>query len=320
MENDWLDVRVPPLRERLADALWSPDELVSYCWRCGSGERVMRAVTTGGAPAPQSVRGVGVDEHGCAICRGVSIPWDRAVRLGRYEGALKSVIRDVKFDAWRSLGTQLGRLMGERLFAAIQAELRTGALAESLLRDDDGRPRQIEIIPVPTSRWHRMQRGIDHTLVLSRGVASALRREGLAARVCTVLAREHRPAQPLVRASERERNVAGSMRVSRPWMERAHELMASWPRRTSGRSSIAKSIEPMQDVQPRLRVVVDDIRTTGATLKAACRALRANRLAAADRSGAKAGARAGGVVWVLAAAVAESVSYHAGEEEEPPMA
>lgn len=238
------------------------------------------------------------------------------MRLGRYESALKGVIRDVKFAAWRSLGTQVGRLMGERLFDAIQAELRTGALAESLLADADGHAREIEIIPVPTSRWHRMQRGIDHTLVLSRGVVSELRRRGLAARVRTALAREHRPAQPLVRASERERNVAGSMRVSRSLYQRVRGTVQSFAFREGVRDARHQPPAVTIASAPRLRVVVDDVRTTGATLKAACRALRPGHGLRGRGGSSSEGLGTMDAVWVLTAAVAERIEPHAGEWEE----
>ncbi len=97
----------------------------------------------------------------------------------------------------------------------------------------------LTLVPVPTSTRRRLARGIDHTLVLSRSVARAS-----GGRVVRALTRAHRPEQWAVPPSERGRNVAGAFRVRR--------------RLGSGASHI---------------VLVDDIRTTGATLRASARAL-----------------------------------------------
>lgn len=100
---------------------------------------------------------------------------------------------------------------------------------------------RIVIVPVPASFWRRMRRGVDHTLAMAKGVAREL---GIA--VTPVLARSHRPLQTGSTLETRRRNVSGSMRP---------RLGAS-----------------LQDVE--LVLLIDDVMTSGATMREACRALK----------------------------------------------
>ena len=104
-------------------------------------------------------------------------------------------------------------------------------------------PATAVVVPVPTTFRRRMSRGIDHAGVLARSVARAG-----SMTLVRPLARVHRPSQLSLPMSERRRNVAGSMR------------------RRPGVTLPGGTV-----------VLVDDVRTTGATLTAAARALRAGR-------------------------------------------
>lgn len=99
------------------------------------------------------------------------------------------------------------------------------------------------IVPVPTSWVHRMTRGVDHTVVIAR---AAGRTAGV--RVARALRRKHGPAQTSVPASRRTANVRG---------------------RILARRDAARRLRGVE-----LAIVVDDIRTTGATMRAACGAVR----------------------------------------------
>lgn len=96
------------------------------------------------------------------------------------------------------------------------------------------------VVPVPTSLRRRLSRGIDHSAVIARGVSWEL---NIPLRF--PLGRRHRPSQRAVAVSDRVRNVSGSMFLKR-------------------RSGIAG----------RTIVLVDDVMTTGATMRVASRALR----------------------------------------------
>jgi len=137
---------------------------------------------------------------------------------------LRELVHDVKFSAWKTLGRELGRLLGAATVRALEeAAVPIG---------------EVGVVPVPTTLWRRMSRGIDHTGILARGVG-----EVLGAPVLPALGRSHRPAQVGASASRRREKVRRSMRV------------------TSVRSLAGRVI-----------VVVDDVRTTGATLEECCRA------------------------------------------------
>lgn len=103
-------------------------------------------------------------------------------------------------------------------------------------------PARVAIVPVPMHWARRMRTGVDHTQVIA----------GAAARACgcglvRALVRGGGPSQLEVSASERKSNVSKAFR-------RRHGIgMRDWA----------------------LVVLMDDVRTTGATLRATSRALRA---------------------------------------------
>lgn len=126
------------------------------------------------------------------------------------------------------------RRTGETLGELLAVQLQP-LLAES------GRSRdEIRLVPVPISLRRRLTRGIHHTLALARG----MRRE-LGIPILHCLRRRHGPSQLEVPASQRGTNVRQSMTISRTLPE-----------------------------QVSLLILVDDVMTTGATAREACRALR----------------------------------------------
>lgn len=98
---------------------------------------------------------------------------------------------------------------------------------------------RVVVVPVPMSWRHRVGSGIDHAGAIARGVATELGCDMVRA-----LGREHRPTQRGLSPTAREQNVKGSM----------------WPRRR-----LADGVTVL---------LIDDVCTTGATLRAAARALR----------------------------------------------
>jgi predicted amidophosphoribosyltransferase len=211
IERVWLGLVTPPLPERMAEAGWMCDLPEAYCGRCGT--------TVGPGEA---------DSAGCALCRGSRLPWERLVRLGEFDGLLREIIHEVKFTRWRRLGDDLGHLLG-------------GALADVMAQAGVPR-RQAVVVPICSSWRRRMARGIDHALVLARGVSAAANVE-----LVPALQREHRPTQTDLPRSKRRANVAGSIRV-KPGSER-------W-------------------LAGKVVVLVDDVTTTRATLAAASRGVQ----------------------------------------------
>lgn len=123
----------------------------------------------------------------------------------------------------------------DRHAASVIGEMLGRALVERLLAAGRN-PAQATIIPVPSTMRRRVNRGIDHALCVARAAA----RVG-SMNLDRALTRRHRPSQVSLSWTERRRSVAGTMRV-KPGC------------RVKG-----------------LVVVIDDVRTTGATMTEACR-------------------------------------------------
>lgn len=163
--------------------------------------------------------------EGCGRCAARRFAWSRCVRLGTYENELRLMIHQFKFERWIWLGERLGTMLGERL---------RGALGETGVDAEDAR-----IVPIATSFRRRMERNLDHTLVLGRAASRAS-----GAPVLGLLTKRHRPSQLSVPLSERRANVRSA------FMCRRYEARRF-----------------------RVLVLLDDVMTSGATMTAACRAV-----------------------------------------------
>ncbi|QQS08521.1 MAG: ComF family protein [Phycisphaerales bacterium] len=211
IEEQWLGLTHATWPERARDHSWAADPPGSYCPRClttlGPNERF---------------------EEGCRHCARKKVAWAHAVRLGEHDGLLRDCVLEVKFHRSRRLGIDLGRELGRALL---------NALSKSSIDRNS-----VVLVPVPTSFRRRVARGIDHTVVLAKGVSRET-----AFPIVRGIARRHRPQQANLPASKRKANVSGSMRATREALGLdGHHV-----------------------------VLLDDVLTTGATMSEACRALRA---------------------------------------------
>jgi predicted amidophosphoribosyltransferase len=162
-----------------------------------------------------------------------------AVAAGEYGGALRAVVVAHKERARLELARPLGDLLA------------TAVLGLAVVPRDDsvGGTGPVALVPVPSRPRTVRSRGHDPLLRVSRCAATSLRGAGVAASVVPLLrgARAVRDQAGLT-AQARAQNLAGSMAVRRA------------ARRRPGRGT------------ERL-VVVDDVLTTGATVREAQRAL-----------------------------------------------
>jgi predicted amidophosphoribosyltransferase len=159
----------------------------------------------------------------------------RPVAVGVYDGALKQLVNAHKEHQRFALAGPLGDLLATAVMG------HTGR----------AHGQAVVLVPVPSRASVVRARGHDPLLRIAVRAASRLRRHGLPARVARPL-RSVRPAEDQARlgAQARARNLAGSMACS---PARARLFLPSGPR--------------------PLVVVVDDVITTGATVREAQRAL-----------------------------------------------
>ncbi|MBA4027967.1 MAG: hypothetical protein C0475_02285 [Planctomyces sp.] len=186
------------------------------------------------------------DPEGCHRCRDAPSPVDQVLRLGEYAGALRHWVHRVKFGRDWHAGVSLGR--------------RLGALAVRQLAQrgvEPAWPERVRVVAVPSSWRRRWARAIDHSGAIAQGVARAC-----AAPLVHPIRRRHGPTQVGLSAAERARNVAGKFVPAWPRLGQVTRRLAvrAWPRAQSGVGTVY--------------LLVDDVLTTGATLRAAATALR----------------------------------------------
>lgn len=171
----------------------------------------------------------------------------RPVATGEYDGALKTLVNAHKEHHQLALAGPLGDLLALAVFEHLRAAPRR--------RPAPGLPRCL-LVPVPSRASVVRARGHDPLLRVARRAARQLRSDGATSLVGRLLRSVRAAAdQSRLDAAERLVNLEGSMTCP---------------------ASQAARVVAAQQREPALRVVlVDDVVTTGATLREAQRALEA---------------------------------------------
>jgi predicted amidophosphoribosyltransferase len=227
-----------PSRGCVCEDCWSSISLITppVCDRCGDPL----------AADPQRAM--------CTRCRRMPRAIDRGRAAGHYEDALRNIVRAFKYEGRRSLARPLAALMRRQ--------------AGDLLDDVDW------VIPVPLHWRRERERGFNQAADLARALIAGARAcdpsplpsppdggEGVSrVRLLHALRRvRHTTVQAELPAARRHKNVRD-----------AFELSDGFP------APFVRHREPMQQLlEGACVLIVDDVSTTGATMDACARVLKA---------------------------------------------
>ncbi len=132
--------------------------------------------------------------RGCSVCRGVSLGFDRAIRLGPYEGRLRDAVLRIKSGSGEGLAEILGRVLWERVSERL-----------TTTRFDI-------VVPVPLHWRRRLARGYNQSAALGKELAVGL---GVEFAPNLLMRVRHTPQQIQPSAAARKENVRGAFRIKR---------------------------------------------------------------------------------------------------------
>jgi len=167
---------LPPWQQYLLNAGHSLTQGVlqllyaNVCWGCGASLRpdqkhfcdtCRHTLTTDPLPScPRCSSTVGPFSDigdGCHACRGQSFAFDRTLRLGPYEGALRELVLKMKHHSGEVLAELLGELWAEQLAPRLH-----GTAIDA-------------VVPIPLHWWRRLGRGYNQSATLARALSHRLR-------------------------------------------------------------------------------------------------------------------------------------------------
>ena len=169
----------------------------------------------------------------CGSCIAAPPPWAATVAPFTYSPPLGRVVEGLKSGN----GLREARILGGVMASAIQARYRRDVMPEAL-------------IAMPLTRRRRRQRGYNQAELLASVIRRAIDRPVLKR---ALVRTRHAPPQRTLSRSARLRNVRGAFDVRRTRRERV----------------FARTPEAM----PKRIALVDDVTTTGATVRSASEAL-----------------------------------------------
>ncbi len=156
-------------------------------------------------------------------------PFERATGHFLYnrEGPLSTLIQDMKYRRFPSIGNMLGETVGEELFP-------TGFFADAEV-----------ILPVPMHRWKQLRRGYNQTHHIAEGLSKAT---GIPVSLTLKATRSHKTQTALSR-EERLANTSGLFSVDDPEIVEGRHVLLLDDVCTTG-STIISCAEAIHKARP----------------------------------------------------------------------